>query len=267
MSVTERYLNAWEGYWGAFSGVPGEAIWDSDPEPAAEAHPALLALPAELPLPVVDLGCGNGTRTRWLAGHFPRAIGVDLSRAAVEHARRADREGLAAYERLDLVDTAAVRALHERLGDSHVYLRAVIHQSDPEDRPAVAAAVAELVGARGRAFVVELEPAAKDVIAEAAGAPDGTAAGASGDVSGGTAVGTAVGTAEKFRRVFEYDLRPAAASGGEVAGLLRGAGLAIRAEGATELAMTGFHPDGRRILLPAHWFVAERAGAPAGGGG
>ncbi|MDT0449090.1 class I SAM-dependent methyltransferase [Streptomyces hesseae] len=247
MSVTERYLNAWEGYWGASSGAPGEAIWDSEPETAAEAHPALLALPGELPLPVVDLGCGNGTRTRWLAGHFPRAIGVDLSWAAVEHARRADPEGLAAYERLDLVDTAAVRALHERLGDSHVYLRAVIHQSDPEDRPAVAAAVAELVGARGRAFVVELEPAAKDVIAEAAGA------------SGGTA--------EKFRRVFEHDLRPAAASGGEVAGLLRGAGLAIRAEGATELAMTGFHADGRRILLPAHWFVVGRAGAPAEGDG
>lgn len=247
MSVTERYLNAWEGFWGASSGAPGEVIWDSAPESAAEAHPALLALPGELPLPVVDLGCGNGTRTRWLAGHFPRAIGVDLSRAAVEHARRADPEGLAAYERLDLVDTAAVRALHERLGDSHVYLRAVIHQSDPGDRPAVAAAVAELVGARGRAFVVELEPAAKDVIAEAAGA------------SGGTA--------EKVRRVFAHDLRPAAASGGEVAGLLRGAGLAILAEGETELVMTGFHTDGRRVVLPSHWFVAGRAEAPAGGEG
>lgn len=264
MSVTERYLNAWEGFWGASSGATGEVIWDSDPEAAAEAHPALLALPAELPLPVVDLGCGNGTRTRWLAGHFPRAIGVDLSRAAVEHARRADPEGLAAYERLDLVDTAAVRALHERLGDSHVYLRAVIHQSDPEDRPAVAAAVAELVGARGRAFVVELEPAARDVIEEAAGASG--AAGAPGSPAASAASGgTAVGTAEKFRRVFEHDLRPAAASGGEVAGLLRGAGLAIHAEGATELAMTGFHTDGRRIMLPAHWFVAGRAGAPAGG--
>ncbi|MEV4432477.1 class I SAM-dependent methyltransferase [Streptomyces sp. NPDC049555] len=235
MSVTERYRSAWEGYWGGVPEAPGEVIWDSDPALAAEPHLTLLLPYADPALPVVDLGCGNGTRTRHLAGHFPRAVGVDLSRAAVERARRADPEGLAEYEQLDLVDAAAVRSLHERLGDCNVYMRAVIHQSDAADRGPVAAAVARLAGERGRAFVVELKPAAGTVLAELAQAPGGPP--------------------EGLRRVLEHGLRPAEAADGEVAGLLTGAGLKILAEGDTELTMTACHPDGRRVRLPARWFV------------
>ncbi|MFI9237772.1 class I SAM-dependent methyltransferase [Streptomyces cinnamoneus] len=238
MSVTDRYLNAWEAFWSETSDEQGDAIWDSDPSLTAAPHLDLLAPHADRTLPVVDLGCGNGTQTRFLAGRFARAVGVDLSRAAVERARRADRRALAEYARLDLVDAAAVRALHERLGDSNVYLRAVIHQSDAQDRAPVARAVARLAGRRGRAFVVEPTRAAGDVLAGVAQGPDGPPA--------------------KLRRVLTHGLRPAAAPDGEVCALLRSAGLEILAEGHTELAMTAFHPDGRRILLPAQWFVAGR---------
>ncbi|MEU4209459.1 class I SAM-dependent methyltransferase [Streptomyces sp. NPDC026206] len=238
MSVTDRYLNAWEGFWGDTSDEQGDAIWDSDPSLTAEPHLAFLAPHADRTLPVVDLGCGNGTQTRFLAGHFARAVGVDLSRAAVERARRADQQALAEYEQLDLVDAAAVRALHERLGDGNVYLRAVIHQSDPQDRAPVAAAVAQLLGTRGRAFVVEPTQAAKTVLTGVAEAPGGPPA--------------------KLQRVLAHGLRPALAADSEVPELLRAAGLEILAEGHTELAMTEFHPDGRRIGLPAQWFVAAR---------
>ncbi|MEU7134346.1 class I SAM-dependent methyltransferase [Streptomyces sp. NPDC046261] len=238
MSVTDRYLTAWEGFWSETSDEQGDAIWDSDPCLSAALHLDLLAPYADRALPVVDLGCGNGTQTRFLAGHFARAVGVDLSRAAVEHARRADPQALAEYARLDLVDAAAVGALHERLGDSNVYLRAVIHQSDPQDRAPVARAVARLAGHRGRAFVVELREAARDVLAEVVQGPGGPP--------------------DKLRRVLTHGLRPAVAADGEVSALLRSAGLEIYAEGRTELAMTAFHPDGRRIDLPAQWFVAGR---------
>ncbi|MES9593121.1 class I SAM-dependent methyltransferase [Streptomyces sp. NPDC088190] len=241
MDVSRRYREAWEGYWSATSDTPGEAIWDSDPSLTSVPHTELLLPHADTSLPVVDLGCGNGTQTRYLATRFPRAIGVDLSHAAITHARHADPEGVAEYAQLDLVDAAAVAALRERTGDTNVYMRAVIHQSEPEARAAVAAAVAVLVGERGRAFVVEPTPASKDVLQQVAKGPDGPP--------------------EKLRRVLDHGLKPASASEEEVRRLLQEAGLTTLAAGATALAQTEYLPDGTRVALPARWFVlgpAER---------
>ncbi|MBT2383409.1 class I SAM-dependent methyltransferase [Streptomyces sp. ISL-11] len=239
MTEAQRYTEAWEGFWGNTSDVPGEAIWDSDPALTAAPHLDLLQpYVADPGLPILDLGCGNGTQTRHLATRFPRALGVDLSHAAVELARRADRAGVARYEQLDLADAERVRALHERLGDGNVYMRAVIHQSRPEHRAPVAGAVAELIGTAGRAFVVELTPAAKEVLRDLAEQPGGPP--------------------EKLRRVFAHGLTPAEATDDEVPALLRSAGLELLAEGRTELVMTECRRDGTRIDLPARWFVAGR---------
>ena len=115
MSLSSRYTEAWESFWRETPDEPGAAIWDSPPELTAKPHLDLLRPHADVTLPVVDLGCGNGTQTRYLAGHFPRAVGVDLAPAAVEHARRADPEGTADFRCLDATDPAAIRALHDEL--------------------------------------------------------------------------------------------------------------------------------------------------------
>lgn len=235
MDVSQGYREAWEGFWSTTSDTPGEAIWDADPSLSAAPHSELFLPYADVSLPVVDLGCGNGTQTRYLATRFARAIGVDLSHAAIGHARRADPEGIAEFAQLDLVDGDAVRSLHGRIGDANVYMRAVIHQSEPEARPAVAAAVATLLGERGRAFVAELTPASKDVLQRAAQGPDGPP--------------------EKLRRVFEHGLKPASATDEEVPEVLRAAGLTTLDSGDTALPQTEYLPDGTRIDLPARWLV------------
>lgn len=239
MSVSERYRDAWESYWQETSDAPGEAIWDSDPSLTAVPHCEILLPHADPALSVVDLGCGNGTQTRYLATRFPRAVGVDLSHAAIEHARRADTEKTAEFEQLSLVDQEAVRALAARLGDTHVYMRAVIHQSEPQDRPAVAEAVATLLGTRGRAFVVELTSGSKDLFRRAAESPGGPPA--------------------KLRRVFDHGLKPAGAADDEVPRLLGEAGLRIVDSGDTTLPQTEYLADGTRIDLPARWFVLAPA--------
>ncbi|THA28898.1 class I SAM-dependent methyltransferase [Streptomyces sp. A1277] len=235
MGVSQQYREAWEGYWAATSDEPGEAIWDAEAALSAVPHSRLLLPYADATLPVVDLGCGNGTQTRHLATLFARAVGVDLSHAAIEHARRADPGRVAEFAQLDLTDADAVRALHERIGDTNVYMRAVIHQSDPEARPAVAAAVATLLGERGRAFVAELTPASREVLQRAAQGPDGPPV--------------------KLRRVFEHGLKPASATEEEVPKLLKAAGLTTLDSGDTVLPQTETLPDGTRIDLPARWFV------------
>lgn len=239
MGVSERYRDSWESYWRETSDAPGEAIWDSDAALSAVPHCAILLPHADPALPVVDLGCGNGTQTRHLATRFARAVGVDLSHAAIEHARRADTEKVAEFEQLSLVDGEAVRALSARVGDTNVYMRAVIHQSDPKDRPAVAAAVATLLGERGRAFVVELTSGSKTLFQRAAEDPGGPPA--------------------KLRRVFDHGLKPAGAADDEVPRLLGEAGLRIIDSGDTSLPQTEYLADGTRIDLPARWFVLAPA--------
>ncbi|MFJ3231820.1 class I SAM-dependent methyltransferase [Streptomyces sp. NPDC086787] len=235
MNVSDNYRHKWESYWRETADGTGEAIWDSDPSLTAGPHSELLLPHADTTRTIVDLGCGNGTQTRYLATRFTRAVGVDLSHAAVEHARRAAGGAGVEFEQLDLTDADAVRALHERLGDTNVYMRAVIHQSEPEARPRVAEAVAELIGTEGRAFVVELTPASREVLKRAAGDP--------------------AGPGPKLRRVFHHGLKPADAEDGEIPRLLGEAGLQVLAEGGTALAQTENFTDGTRIDLPAHWFV------------
>ncbi|MFD5465874.1 class I SAM-dependent methyltransferase [Kitasatospora sp. NPDC127059] len=236
MSVTSRYRNAWEGFWSEAPEEPGSVIWDAEPARTAERHLALFRPYLSEPrLPVVDLGCGNGRQTRFLAEHFPRAVGVDLSETAVGLARRQDRSQLAEFAQLDATDPAAVRALHERLGDADVYVRGVIHQSDPADRGPVAEAVATLLGSRGRAFVVELAESAKAVLQGLAKDP--------------------AGPPPKLRPVFAHGLAPAEVADAAFDGLFRSAGLTVLASGELPLSLTEFTPDGERIELPAWWLV------------
>ncbi|MFJ9950829.1 class I SAM-dependent methyltransferase [Kitasatospora sp. NPDC091207] len=246
MSVSERYARAWEGFWAESTGEQGGPFWDADATLTAAPHIALFAAHVDRTLPIVDLGCGNGTQTRYLAGVFPRAVGVDLSASAVAHARRADRDGAAEYEQLSLTDLVGVRRLGDRLGEANVYLRAVLHQSDPVDRAPVAAAVALLLGRRGRGFVVEPTTAAKAVLQQVAERPGGPP--------------------EKLRQVRKHELRPAEVAPGEMPELLRAAGLEILDRGGTDLAMSECHPDGTRVTLPADWFVVAAAPGSRPGG-
>ena len=84
MTVANRYLTSWENYWSTLSGTPGEIFWDADPAHAAQQDLELFKGYADPQLPLIDLGCGNGTQTRFLADHFARVLGTEISPAAVE---------------------------------------------------------------------------------------------------------------------------------------------------------------------------------------
>ncbi|MEV7359690.1 class I SAM-dependent methyltransferase [Kitasatospora sp. NPDC091276] len=242
MPVSSRYLNAWEGFWRDAPAEAGAVIWDAEPALTASVHLALLdPYLADPALPVVDVGCGNGTQTRFLAERFGRVLGVDLSTAAVGLARTQHPDGRAEFAQLDATDGPGVRELHARLGDANVYVRGLIHQSEPADRQPVADAIATLVGDRGRAFVVELSASAKAVLAGLAQSPQGPP--------------------PKLRPVFEHGLAPAEVVDSAFGELFRTAGLTVLASGELPLFLTEFAPDGSRIDLPSHWLVVGADGA------
>ncbi|MFE3650821.1 methyltransferase domain-containing protein [Streptomyces sp. NPDC059152] len=243
MNATSRNLQAWEGFWRDAPAGAGQVIWDADPSVTAALHLPLLAGHADAALPLVDLGCGNGTQTRYLAGHFGRAVGIDASAAAVARARAEDADGVAEFRQVDAVDGAAIGALHAELGDSNVYVRGVLHQCAPDERARIVANIVPLLGTRGWLFVFEPAAAAKELLRALVQGPAGPPA--------------------KLRPVFSHGLTPGEMPDVEVPGLLRGHGLRIAASGQLPLVTTEYGPDGARIELPSRWVLA---GPEAGDG-
>ncbi|QEV21213.1 class I SAM-dependent methyltransferase [Streptomyces alboniger] len=237
MSVTSRYREAWESFWREAPKGQGEVFWDAEPALTVGPHLALFEPHlAASDLPVVDLGCGNGTQTRFLADRFPHVLGLDLSAAALVHARLADPADQAEFRQFDAAEKSEAEQLHAELGDVNVYMRGVLHQCEPDDRQALADSVATLIGERGRAFLVELGEAAKPVLMGLARGP--------------------AGPPPKLAPVFAHGIAPAEVDDEAVPRYLASAGLAILARGELPLLTTEFTPEGARIELPSTWLVA-----------
>lgn len=264
-----QYADAWESFWRDAPKEAGTVFWDAAPERTAGRHLPLFG-PHFGGRPVVDLGCGNGTQTRFLARRYPRVVGVDLSEAAIGRAREtvAAPPGPAAaapgaatpavtgpgpevpdrpeqanhapdFRALDAADPGAVRALREELGECDVYLRGVLHQCPPHDRPRIAASVATLVGERGRAFVVEPAEAGGATLASLMGRPGGPP--------------------PSLAAVFAHGIRPMEMPDASVPEFFREAGLEVLDDGTAPLALTVAGEDGTPLDLPSTWLVAGRA--------
>ncbi|MFD8302769.1 class I SAM-dependent methyltransferase [Streptomyces sp. NPDC059690] len=239
MSVTSRYREAWEGFWREAPEEEGAVFWDAEPALTAGVHLGLFTPHlVDSGLAMVDLGCGNGTQTRFLADRFRHVVGADLSAAAVEHARHADPAGQATYRVLDAVEKNETETLHAELGDANVYMRGVLHQVEPDARQAMVDGIATLVGERGRAFLVELSETAKPVLLGLAQSPSGPP--------------------PKLAPVFRHGLAPGEVADDDVPGYLAAAGLTVLAEGGLPLVTTEFTTEGTLIELPSKWLVAGR---------
>ncbi|GGZ69491.1 class I SAM-dependent methyltransferase [Streptomyces bluensis] len=240
MSVTSRYREAWEGFWGEAPEEQGAVFWDAEPALTAGVHLSLFEPHLVDPgLPMVDLGCGNGTQTRFLASRFRHVVGADISAAALDHARRADPAGQAGYRQLDAVEKAETQALHTELGDANVYMRGVLHQCEPDDRQPLADGLATLVGERGRVLLVELSETARPLLL-------------------GLARGTE-GPPSKLAPVLKHGIAPGEVADEAVPEYLHAAGLTLLAGGELSLLTTEQAPDGSRVELPSKWVVAGRA--------
>ncbi|UNO39261.1 class I SAM-dependent methyltransferase [Streptomyces sp. MST-110588] len=240
MSASSHYLRAWEDFWRDAPAGEGEVFWDSDPSLTAEIHLPLFEAHFDSALPVVDLGCGNGTQTRFLASRYGRAIGIDLSAAAIGHARADDPAGVAEFRRLDAADPEAIGALHDELGDANIYMRGVLHQCETADRARVVENIARLLGRRGRIFAVEPAEASKEVMMALAHSPGGPPA--------------------KLQAIFEHGIAPAEMADSVIPELLAAYGLRMVGGGQLPLMTTEYRPDGTRIEIPTNWLVAEPAG-------
>jgi SAM-dependent methyltransferase len=149
----------WDEFWAGVraTGDGGDVLWDTSSTAEAAHYLDLLVDHADLDLPVVDVGCGNGRFTRALASRFPRVVGVDVSPAAVARAEAesAETPGVG-FRVLDMTESAAGPTLREALGgDVNVFVRGLLHVLDEPARIRLASSIGTLVGGRGRVLISE----------------------------------------------------------------------------------------------------------------
>lgn len=167
-----NYGKQWDSYWQTVreTGKGGEVLWDNVPERAAAEDLIRFKRHVDDNLPLLDFGCGNGRQTRFLARHFKKVIGVDISPAAVELAKKeTTRETNIEYRVLNGTDASAARALHEEFGDFNIYMRGVFHCVQQKDRPAFVRSLETLLGERGALYLIELRHGALSVLRKVQG--------------------------------------------------------------------------------------------------
>lgn len=222
--------SAWDGWWAGLDGTPGEIVWDADPNDL-EADLDLFAGSFTQALPVVDVGCGDGRQTRFLARHFTHVTGVDFSAAAITRARTADNPPNVAFQVLDARDSADVARLHDELGDTNVYIRGMLQALPSGGRPAAARSIAALLGETGTLFAKELPPAAGSYFADVVqrhGMPPGLA------------------------RVMQQ-VPPGQISEHELAGLFPADRFETLGTGASHIRTVNSLPGDEKIMVPAVW--------------
>jgi hypothetical protein len=179
----------------------------------------------------VDVGCGNGNQTRWLNDRWPAVVGVDMSAAAVERARKAHGSHVR-FQVLNILDGSGTRALAQDLGPVNMLVRFVLHlQPTPEERGAATANLRVLAGGEGT--IVNLEVV-----------NDGTL------LDHVTALAeTDSGTAEAL----DAGLRPGHLQPGELAALYENVGMRVIRSGRID-----FNLANPAHSIPAEWIVVRQ---------
>jgi SAM-dependent methyltransferase len=154
-----EYDRHWESFWKTVdrTGADGEVAWDAAPQVAvAEDLPRFLPF-MDRSVPILDLGCGNGRQSRYLAQHFDKVIGVDVAPSAVELARlESTEETNVEFRVLDATRPDQAQAFHDEFGDVNVYIRTVMHVIQKVDRPSFVESLRILLGERGVLYQIEL---------------------------------------------------------------------------------------------------------------
>jgi SAM-dependent methyltransferase len=237
MASTNRYATSWEGFWSTLSGTPGEIFWDADPAYAAQQDLVLFQDYADPQLPLIDLGCGNGTQTRFLADHFARVIGTEISPAAVQISQTKNAAPNTSYRVFDVLCPDDAQALHEEIGDANLYMRAVLHQLSPADHATAIQSIERLLGRSGILYLVELSSAAEPYFAQLIqqyGPPPGLA------------------------RVFQHQITPGMLHENNLESLFPSDRFTLLGTGQSHIRTVHTLPTGEVVKVPAFYAILRR---------
>lgn len=153
---TKHYSSNWERYWSDVNDAGLSIMWDVAPEDGVGLDWPNFSGRLDRELPLLHLGCGHGRQTKFFSRHFERVIGADISYSAIGRARREHDADNIEYRQIDGLDHHQARHLHAEIGDTNVFVRAVMHQLEEVDQPRFLRSALELIGDRGVLHLTEL---------------------------------------------------------------------------------------------------------------
>lgn len=148
--------SAWESFWNKTSKLSNPIFWDCKPEVAAARDLPRFKNMINTQLPLIDFACGNGTQTLFLAEHFEKVIGVDVSKSALKMAEAQHNAPNIEYRILDALIADQAEILHSAIGDANIYMRTGFHHIPVEKRFEFAKSLQILLGNKGIIYMIEL---------------------------------------------------------------------------------------------------------------
>ncbi|MCU0551179.1 MAG: methyltransferase domain-containing protein [Leptolyngbya sp. Prado105] len=147
---------AWQAYWEKTAKLSTPILWNTPSEIASERDLPRFQHLMNPELPLIDFACGHGNQAYFLAQHFPRVMGVDVSASAIELAQAQYGAPNIEYRVLDALKPEQAAALHAEIGDSNIYMRTGFHHICPEKRDTFAQSLHTLLGKQGILYLFEL---------------------------------------------------------------------------------------------------------------
>lgn len=233
------YSNYWsEFYRKTYVENSGKALWDVDPVLSAGKDIIQFSQWMDSTLPLLDIGCGTGAPTAYLADHFSMVIGIDTAEEAVAIARNNFQTKNIVFRSIDLADHYACLALHEEFGDLNLYMRGVLHQIKPEHKELVVDNLATLMGKRGTFYFIEVAAEIRQYFQEAS--PDFHR------------------LPKAVQAVFISNLPPEGVSLEDISRIFTHERFQILESGNDQLMTNLSLPDGVRITIPAVYSIIRQ---------
>jgi SAM-dependent methyltransferase len=152
-----NYENAWEKFYANIEDC-ASIPWDVQPENAIVNDFEAITEIFDSKMPIIDLGCGVGTQSYYLANKFDQVLGLDVSKKAIEIARLPFKN--VDFRVFDLLDNINASCLHQELGDANIYMRGLLHQIAPQHRSTAVETIRILLGKTGVLYMIELTESA-----------------------------------------------------------------------------------------------------------
>lgn len=156
MKSKTPYSRNWDYFYNDTYGkeAGNKALWDVPVEDAAALDFDLFSKFFDSDLPLIDIGCGLGHQTQFLATQYSAVWGIDVSEIAIDLARRRNKQANINFETIDMTE---VLIENKKLAASNnIYMRGVLHQIKAKDRFIFQRNIYKLLGSSGRMYGIEV---------------------------------------------------------------------------------------------------------------
>jgi cyclopropane fatty-acyl-phospholipid synthase-like methyltransferase len=151
------YQENWDKFYRRTYRLLGKkALWDVAPEASVALDFELFKEYLKPDLPIMDIGCGIGSQSQFLANFYTSVFGVDVANEAIKIAKKNSTTSNIQFDFLDLTQPLSDFANFEKRIPSNIYMRGVLHQIKEEHLLIFRQNLLQIMGKTGRMYIVEV---------------------------------------------------------------------------------------------------------------